>query len=222
MTLKIARFNMIEQQIRPWNVLNHGLLELLGKVRREDFVPTAYKEMAFMDIEIPLGGVGQSNGQSMLAPRLEARLVQSLELEASHKVLEIGAGSGFMAALLGHLAHRVVSLENNTELVAFANANLRRAGLTNVTVREVDGAKGLSGEADFDAILLSGSVAAVPQVLLDQLKVGGHLVAVVGDEPIMRAVRYTRDGEKAWRADDLFDTIAPRLSGFDESPRFQF
>ena len=223
MDIERARFNMIEQQIRPWEVLDPAVLELLAVVRREDFVPAAYRAMAFVDTQVPLGDLAA--GQCMLEPRLEARLLQELQVQRHEKVLEIGAGSGFMAALLGHRAQRVVTLECVPALVAMARSNLQRAGVANVTVREVsaaEGAKGLPAEAPFDAILLSGSVAEVPRGLLEQLKVGGRLMAIVGDEPIMRARLFTRTGEAAWSSVDVFDTVAPRLLGFETGSRFTF
>lgn len=217
MNIEQARFNMIEQQIRPWDVLDAGVLSLLAVVRREDFVPPACKALAFMDTEIPLGG-----GQAMLAPRVEARLLQELKVARHEKVLEIGTGSGFMAALLGHKAQRVISLETNADLAAVATANLRRAGVVNVSVLNQDGAEGLASEAPFDVILLSGSVAEVPAALLAQLKVGGRLAAIVGELPVMRAQLVTRVGESDYRTTILFDTVAPRLQGFAQRNAFAF
>jgi len=217
MNIEQARFNMIEQQIRPWDVLDAGVLSLLAVVRREDFVPPACEALAFMDTEIPLAG-----GQAMLAPRVEARLLQEMKVARHEKVLEIGAGSGFMAALLGHKAQRVISLEINAELAAMATANLKRAGVMNVSVLNQDGAAGLPGEAPFDIILLSGSVAEVPAALLAQLKVGGRLAAIVGALPVMRAQLITRVGESDFRTTTLFDTVAPRLQGFAQRNAFAF
>ena len=216
-----ARFNMIEQQIRPWDVLDPAVLSLLAVVRREDFVPSAYRALAFVDTEIPLPVAGGA-AESMLAPKVEARLLQELSIARHETVLEIGAGSGFMAALLAHKARRVIALEIDAGLARMAADNLRRAAVLNATVRELDGAGGLPGEAPFDAILLSGSVAAVPAALLAQLKVGGRLGAVVGQLPIMRAVRITRVGEHSFNSADLFDTVAARLHGFHEPTRFHF
>jgi protein-L-isoaspartate(D-aspartate) O-methyltransferase len=225
MDTELARFNMIEQQIRPWDVLDADVLALLAAVRREDFVPAAYRSMAFVDTEIPLH-TAQGPAQSMLAPRVEARLLQELAVGKHERVLEVGAGSGFMAALLGHQAQQVLSLEIDAELAVFAADNLRRAGSSNVTVRHADGSKGCPGEAPFDVIVLSGSVPQVPASLFDQLKPGGRLVAVVGQLPIMRAVLYTRSAgsptDGAVASVDLFDTVAPRLTGFDEPSRFHF
>ena len=217
MNVEQARFNMIEQQIRPWDVLDQGVLSLLAVVRREDFVPPAYKAMAFVDTELPL-----PHGQSMLAPKVEARLLQELGVHRHERVLEIGAGSGYMAALLGHRAQQVITLEIDRELADFARANLQRDGAANVTVRHADGSKGLPGEGPFDVILLSGSVAEVPPALLDQLKVGGRLAAIVGQQPVMRAMLFTRANERDFSSVAVFDTVAPRLVGFDEPPRFKF
>jgi protein-L-isoaspartate(D-aspartate) O-methyltransferase len=216
MNIEQARFNMIEQQIRPWDVLDQGVLGLLAAVRREDFVPPAHRALAFMDIEVPL-----PEGENMLAPRVEARLLQELQVLRHERVLEVGAGSGFMAALLGHRAQSVVTLEIKEPLVRLATDNLRRAGLGNVTVVKADGARGFAAEAPFDAILLSGSVAKVPSELLGQLKPGGRLVAIEGDEPVMTAVRYARVGEGFVRT-PIVEINTKRLAGFAETPRFQF
>ncbi len=217
MNIEQARFNMIKQQIRPWDVLDAGVLSLLAVVKREDFVPAAFRALAFVDTEVPLPG-----GQQMLVPRVEARLLQELKVARHEKVLEIGTGSGFMAALLGHRAQRVFSLEIEPELVSLATENLKRAGVMNVTVLAQDGAQGLPEEEPFDVILLSGSVAEVPATLLNQLKVGGRLAAIVGDEPVMRAQLISRVGENDFSTRDLFDTVAPRLSGFVAHSAFVF
>ena len=217
MNIEQARFNMIEQQIRPWDVLDQSVLSLLAVVKREDFVPAAYKAMAFVDAEVPLPG-----GQCMLAPKVEARLLQELAVLKHESVLEVGAGSGFMAALLGHKAQQVHTLEIDPALAAMARANLRRAGSVNVTVLQADGAHGLAAEGPFDVIVLSGSVAEVPPALLAQLKLGGRLVAVVGQLPIMRASLTTRSTEHDFSSVELFDTVAQRLSGFEEPSRFKF
>ncbi len=219
MNIEQARFNMIEQQIRPWDVLDSHVLSLLAMLKREDFVPAAYKAMAFADTEVPLGS---EPGQVMLEPKVEARLLQEAQIQRHERVLEIGTGSGFMAALLAHRALSVISLERDGALARQAVANLRRAGVLNASVREQDGAAGLPGDGPFDVIMLSGSVAEVPQTLLDQLKPGGRLLAIVGQEPVMRAVRITRLSATSLQAQDLFDTVAPRLLGFDEPTRFSF
>ena len=221
MNVEQARFNMIEQQIRPWDVLDAHVLELLSIVKREDFVPAALRSLAFVDMEIPLRE-GGARGQVMLPPRVEARLLQDLAVRKHEKVLEVGAGSGYMAALLAHRAQRVITLEIEPELAALARANLQRAGIHNADVRQADGAAGAQADGPFDVILLSGSVAEVPRLMLDQLKVGGRLAAIVGDEPVMRATFVTRTSETAWSSTDPWDTVAPRLLNFPEPSRFQF
>lgn len=216
MNVEQARFNMIEQQIRPWDVLDQSVLSLLAVVKREDFVPAAHRTIAFMDLEIPLPG-----GQVMLAPRLEARLLQELELHRHEKALEIGTGSGFMAALMAHKAQQVVTYEKRPELAAMARENLRNAAVMNVEVRQGDGANGDAARGPWDVIVLSGSVPEIPKALLQQLKVGGRLVAVVGDEPMMRALRVRRASERQFTTEVLFDTVAPRLDGFAQPSTFK-
>ncbi len=158
----------------------------------------------------------------MLAPRVEARLLQQLQVQKHEKVLEIGAGSGYMAALLAHRAQRVISLEIKPALAQLARANLQQAGITNAEVREADGAKDVSVDGPFDVILLSGSVAEVPQALLAQLKTGGRLAAIVGAEPMMRATFVTRTGEASYTTNQPWDTVAPRLLNFPEPSGFTF
>jgi protein-L-isoaspartate(D-aspartate) O-methyltransferase len=217
MNIEKARFNMIEQQIRPWDVLDLGVLSLLAVVKREDFVPPAHRSMVFFDTEVPL-----AQGQFMLAPKLEARLLQAMAPRRHERVLEVGAGSGYMAALLSHKAGQVVTLEIVPELARLASENLRRASVTNVQVVEADGSKALPSSGPFDVIALSGSVAEVPKSLLSQLKVGGRLTAIVGELPVMVGVLITRTGENTYQTTNMFDTVAPRLSGFDEPSRFKF
>ena len=224
MNNELARFNMIEQQIRPWEVLDQNVLSLLSTVRREDFVPPGHRAMAFVDTQVPLID-GEPNGPCMLEPKVEARLLQELQVQRHEKVLEIGAGSGFMAALLAHRAQQVFTLECRPALVHLARENLRHNGIVNATVVQVsaaEGSRGLPAEGPFDVILLSGSVAEVPRALLEQLKPGGRLAAVIGDEPVMRARLFTRAGDSAWSVVDLFVTVAPRLQGFAEQSRFVF
>ena len=223
--LERARFNLIEQQIRPWDVLDLDILALLSRMRREDFVPAARKALAFVDMQVPLlddSDEAMANGWCMLEPKVEARLLQDLKITPADKVLEIGTGSGYMAALLASRAARVVTLELKPELARMARENLQAAGIANVEVREADGAKGLPGEAPFDVILLSGSVAEVPPALLSQLKVGGRLAAITGGEPVMRATFITRTGEGTYTTAQPWDTAAPRLKHFPEPSRFSF
>lgn len=219
MDLNQARFNMIEQQIRPWEVLDPQVLELLAVVRREDFVPLAHQALAFVDMDIP---TGPQPGQVMLAPRVQARLVQDLAVQKTDKVLEIGTGTGFTAALLAHQAAQVLSFEIDADLARQASANLQKAGVSNVQVRHADGSQGAASEGPFDVILLSGSVAEVPRSLLEQLAVGGRLAAIVGEEPMMRATLITRTGENSFVTAQPWDTNAPRLLGFAEPSAFHF
>jgi protein-L-isoaspartate(D-aspartate) O-methyltransferase len=226
MNVEQARFNMIEQQIRPWDVLDSGVLQLLSVVKREDFVPPAHKALAFADMELPLRGNSEEAmrlGQCMLAPRVEARMLQDVAVQPNDKVLEIGTGSGYMAALLAQRAQRVISLEIDPELVTMARDNLQHAGIHNVEVRHADGAKGVPVEGPFDVIVLSGSVAEIPHKLLEHLKRnGGRLMAIVGDAPVMRATLVTRTGEAEYRTTQGWDTVAPRLLSFPEHSRFNF
>lgn len=212
-----ARFNMIEQQIRPWNVGDAAVLDLLSIVKREDFVPLAQKSLAFVDMAIAL-----PNGQSMLPPRVQARLLQDAAVQPTDKVLEIGTGSGYMAALLARQAQRVISLEINPEIADMARTNLQRAGIHNVEVRQADGAQGAAADAPFDVILLGGSVAEVPQALLSQLKIGGRLIAIVGEEPIMHAQLITRTSATNYTSVDKWDDNAPRLNNFPQPSTFKF
>ena len=212
-----ARFNMVEQQIRPWQVLDKAALNVLSNLQRELFVPDAYQALAYTDTEIPLG-----HGQTMVPPRVDARLMHDLHLSGTEKVLEVGTGSGYLTALLAGRAQRVISLEVNPELAATARANLQRAGVTNADVRVADGSQGAAGDAPFDAIVLGGSVAEVPQALLQQLKIGGHLIAIVGTDPVMCTTLLTRTSDANWHSKALWDTTAPRLQGFAEPTRFHF
>ena len=225
LSLSQARFNMIEQQIRPWEVLDARVLALLDRVHREAFVPAAHKSLAFADMELPLNHPAV-DGQAMLAPKVEARLLQDLALKPTDKVLEVGAGSGHMAALLASLAQRVVTIEIDETLARLARENLQKAGIPNAEVRCADAAANgfaaCSDGAPFDAIVLSGSVAEIPPALLALLAPGGRLAAIVGFEPMMRATIVTRTGEAAFQTAQPWDTVAPRLRHFPEPSRFRF
>ena len=221
MNLELARFNMIEQQIRPWEVLDPAVISILGSIRREDFVPPALRALAFVDTQVPLLP-GAPQGACMLEPKIEAKLLQELKIQHHERALEIGAGSGFMAALLARRAAEVTTMEIHPELAAMARANLQRSGFSKVQVVQADGAGGLPSSGPFDVILLSGSVAQVPQALLDQLRVGGRLAAIVGQLPIMQATVFTRSGQNAWSQEVVFETVAPRLQNFPSSPAFKF
>ena len=220
-----ARFNMIEQQIRPWEVLDPVVLDLLDRLPREQFVPAGQKALAYVDMELPLASPAV-DGECMLAPRVEARLLQDLAIHPDDKVLEIGAGSGYMAALLASLASRVVSLEINESLARMARENLQRAGITNADVRVADacanGFAACAAEAPWNVIVLSGSVAEVPPALLSLLAPGGRLGAIVGEEPVMRATIITRVGDTSFQTAQPWDTVAPRLRNLPQASRFRF
>ena len=215
--LEQSRFNMIEQQIRTWEVLDPVVLTLLKDVPREDFVPPHYLGLAFADLEIPIG-----HGQMMLSPKMEARIVQSLNLKNTDKVLEIGTGSGYMTALLAKLAQQVVSVDCVPELTATARKNLERHNITNVTLEVGDAAHGWTANAPYDVIVLTGSVPVLPEGLQEQLTIGGRLFAVVGEAPVMEATLIRRVADQAFRSDVLFETCVPELTGAPQPERFSF
>jgi protein-L-isoaspartate(D-aspartate) O-methyltransferase len=221
MNTEKARFNMIEQQIRPWEVLDPGVLELLGVVKREDFVPEALKELAFADVELPLTAQ-KVRGQVMLAPKIEARMLQELAIKNTDKVLEIGTGSGYMAALLAARAEFVHSVEIDAALADTARANLARAGVVNVSVVTGDGTTGLPEPAPYDVIVISGSLPEVPAALKEQLKVGGRLIAIVGEEPAMSLQLVTRSDEQAFSAVNILETVAAPLQNALRRDKFVF
>lgn len=208
MNIEQARFNMIEQQIRPWEVLDPQVLDLLFVVKREDFAPPAYRSLAFADLEIPLG-----SGQVMLAPKIEAKMLQELGIKKTDKVLEIGTGSGYMAALLAARADHVVTVECRPELAEFAKQNLARSGIANVTVEIGNGANGWAQRGPYDAIVVSGSVPVLPEALLKQLRLGGRLAVVVGEAPVMEAQLITCTSEGVYNTVNLFETVIPPLDG---------
>ncbi len=217
-----ARFNMIEQQIRPWEVLDQTVLDLLSVVKREEFVPAAYRNMAFVDMEIPLNIGDLKTGECMLAPRVEARMLQELAVRNDDLVLEIGAGSGYMAALLAHRARHVTTVEIVPELHALAEDNLRRARIANVNVVQGDGAQGFALGHELDVIVLSGALPFVPDAFLKQLKVGGRLVAFVGEAPVQSAELIKRTGESSFSTVKLFETNVKPLRNVAQHSHFRF
>jgi protein-L-isoaspartate(D-aspartate) O-methyltransferase len=217
MNIEQARFNMIEQQIRPWEVLDPQVLDLLFVVKREDFVPAAYRNLAFADMEIPIG-----SGQVMLAPRVEARLMQELGIRNTDKVLEIGTGSGYMAALLAARADHVITVESRPEIAEFARQNLERAGVANVTIEIGDGANGWAQRGPYDAIVVSGALPSLPDTLLKQLRLGGRLAAIIGEAPVMEAQLVTCSAEGVYNTINLFETVVPALDSGNAIPGFSF
>jgi protein-L-isoaspartate(D-aspartate) O-methyltransferase len=217
MNIEQARFNMIEQQIRPWDVLDQDVLNLLSIVKRENFVPAAYRNIAFADLEIPLAG-----GEHMLFPRVEARVLQELALKKHEVVLEIGAGTGYMAALLAARGRSVLSVEISPELAELAAANLTANGVANAHVVQGDGALGWKESEPYDVICVSGGLPVMPQEFLEQLKIGGRLAAFVGVAPVMKAQIITRVDEKQFRVSDIFETMVAPLKNAVQPARFKF
>jgi protein-L-isoaspartate(D-aspartate) O-methyltransferase len=217
MNFEQARSNMVEQQIRTWEVLDQAVLDLLYVVPREDFAPGAYRTLAFADMEIPIG-----EGEKMMAPKLEARIVQELAPRKTERVLEVGTGSGYLTALLAHRAAHVHSVEIRPLLAAFGRGNLERHGADNVTLETGDAARGWPTRAPYDVIVLTGSTPVLPKALLEQLSPGGRLFAVVGEEPVMVARLVTCSAPGALRSVELFDTLLAPLANAEQPPRFRF
>lgn len=217
MDFEQARFNMIEQQIRPWDVLDPDVLALLAIVKRENFVPAAYKALAFADLRLPIGPQ-----QTMLEPKLEARLLQELGIKNTDTVLEIGTGSGYMTALLAAKAEYVYSIEIDPVLAENAKRNLQRAGVANASVIIGDGAQGWAPHAPYDAIIVSGSLPVLPDSFLKQLKPGGRLIAIIGEAPAMHVTLITRTGDQAFSSVKLFETVVPALMNAEQPEHFVF
>lgn len=217
MNFEQARFNMVEQQIRPWEVLDQDVLDLLMNVKREEFVPTAFKNLAFSEIEIPIG-----HGQVMLKPVIEGKILQALQVKRSETVLEVGAGSGYFAALLAGCSEAVSSIEIEPALVRLARDNLSRFGVENVVVEEGDGAQGWAARGPYDVIVVSGGLPMVPPAMLQQLKPGGRLFAFVGEAPIMKGRLITQVGEGRFSTEDVFETMVPTIRNAQRSDDFRF
>ena len=217
MNFEQARYNMIEQQIRTWEVLDPQVIDLLYAVKREEFVPQAYRLQAFTDTEIPLG-----HGACMLPPKLEAHALQALRLKGTERVLEIGTGSGHMAALLAAHASQVWTIECVAELAASASTTLQRLGIDNVEVIHADGARGWTLQSPYDAIMVSGGLPGVPQELLAQLAIGGRLLVFVGETPLYQAQLITRQDERNYTTTVLFETQVPALQTNELAPTLRF
>ncbi len=217
MNIEQARFNMIEQQIRPWDVLDLEVLGLLSIVKRENFVPAAYRDLAFADLELPLPG-----GHKMLFPRVEARVLQELAVKKHENVLLIGAGSGYLAALFAARAQHVTAVEIDPVVAKLAEDNLRNNGVTNAEVVLGDGSRGWPAKAPYDVICVAGGLPVVPQEMLEQLKTGGRLSAFVGGRPVMKAQIITRIDDKQYRVADVFETYVDHLVNAIEPSRFKF
>lgn len=221
MDFEKARFLMVEQQIRTWEVLDQDVLDLLFAVKREDFVPVAYRSLAFVDMEIPL-----DHQQTMMTPKLEARILQEVAPKSDERVLEIGSGSGYLTALLAKQAESVISIDIFQDFSLAAAAKLARIGVTNVHLKTGDAAESavniLASHETFDVIVLTGSVPMLPKAYLDMLNLDGRLFAVVGDAPAMKATLFTKTGDTAFTTDDLFETVLMPLVNAKQPSRFEF
>jgi protein-L-isoaspartate(D-aspartate) O-methyltransferase len=216
MSVEQARFNMIEQQIRPWEVLDQRVLEVMSTVPREDFVPPRYRQLAFADVAIPLG-----RGQVMMAPKIEARMLQALGVQSIDRVLEVGTGSGFITTCLARLGNTVVSVDILPEFTQAAQRKLSAHGIKNVVLHSGDAALGWGGQR-YDAIAITGSLPTMPERWPQQLTIGGRLFVVVGELPVMEALLIIRLGEHEWATDSLFDTELPPLLNVTRPVVFEF
>jgi len=208
MNIEEARFNMVEQQVRTWDVLDQNVLGLMERAPREAFVPEAFRTLAYADISVPL-----AHGQCMLPPRIEARMLQSLRLDSADRVLEIGTGSGFFTYMLAALAGHVVSVELHPDLLESARLRLEEQG---------DGVAGRASGAPYDVIAMTGSIPILSEQLEQQLSIGGRLFVVVGEAPAMEAMLIERLSESQWRRDELFETVIPPLTGAPSHSQFEF
>jgi protein-L-isoaspartate(D-aspartate) O-methyltransferase len=217
MNVEQARFNMVEQQIRTWEVLDQDVLDLLFRVKREDFAPAAHRDLAFADLEIPLG-----HGEAMMQPKVEARILQELALKPTENVYEVGTGSGYLTALLASRARHVTTVEIHPDLLERATANLRNAGIRNVTLLQGDGAQAPLAESAFDVIVLGGSTPILPQAFLERLAPGGRLFTVLGDAPVMKAVLVRQPVPGSFQPVEIFETMLKPLVNAAQPPRFRF
>jgi protein-L-isoaspartate(D-aspartate) O-methyltransferase len=223
MNVEQARANMVEQQIRTWEVLDQEVLDLLYLVPREEFVPPEHRALAFSDLELPLEeGTKAGPGERMWTPKMEARVLQEVAPKKQDLVLEIGTGSGYLTALLAHRAGHVHTVEINATLAEFGRKNLTRHAVDNVTLHAGDGSRGWPRQAPYDVIVLTGSTPVLPRTLLDSLAPGGRLFAVVGEAPAMAARLVTCSAPGAYRSTDLFETVIAPLVNAEHPPRFRF
>lgn len=211
-----ARFNMVEQQIRPWEVLDQQVLDVIGKIPREQFVPQRYRNLAFADVRIPLG-----HGQVMMNPNVEGRLLQALAITAADNILEIGTGSGYLSACLTQLGNRVISVDIFADFTQAASQTLHKLGIKNINLHTGDAAQGWK-EQRHDVIAVTGSLPSLPKRWRRSLNVGGRLFAIVGESPIMEALLITRMSEDEWTQESLFDTELPSLLSVSKPSTFVF
>ncbi len=217
MNFDVARRTMIESQIRTWDVLDERVLDLIARMPREDFVPKPHRNLAFIDMNIPLG-----HGEVMMAPKLEARLLQELEIDPKDKILEIGTGSGYMTALLASLGRYVETVEILADFTTEAATKLARHGVRNITLEVGDGARGWDRHKPYDVILITGSLPILPEAFRETLAPGGRMIAIVGKSPVMEVKRIQRLDAHSFREDSLFETDLPPLRNAIEPARFVF
>lgn len=214
LNLERARFNMIEQQVRPWDVLDARVLAVLGQVQREHYVGAEHRQLAFADLQLPLG-----HGEFMMKPVIEGRVLQAVEVQPGDSVLEIGTGSGFLTACLARLGREVVSIEQHADLAETARARLQRDGIANAQVHVAEAVQGFEPKREFDVIVLTGAVFALPEKIKNWLKPGGRLFAVIGESPVQQAIVFTRDGSTV-RETSLFETDLAYLTNAAPPKRF--
>ena len=217
MNIEQARFNMIEQQIRPWKVLDPQVLNLLSSIPREQFVPEAYQGLAFADIAIPLG-----NNRFMMHPREEGRLLQAIKPNSNERVLVIGTGTGFLTALLASIAGKVTAIDSNEEFIEATAKNLDALNITNVTLCCSDTNLGYKTNAPYDVIAILGSMQVMSETIKQQLAVGGRMFCIIGKEPTMEALLLNQVRENEWQEEGLFETSVPALENSPEAEQFRF
>ncbi len=217
LNIEQARFNMIEQQIRPWDVLDSKILELMTAIPREAFVPAGYEGLAYADTEIPLG-----QGQVMLSPKVVGRMLQAANIDPLDIALEVGTGSGYLTALLAHGCRQVFSVDIDAKNSAQARKSLDSQGINNVTLEVADAARGWDQSAPYDVIIINGSLPVLPETFQKSLNRGGRLVTIVGDAPVMEAILITRTGDNEWSSESLFETCIPPLINASQPQRFTF
>lgn len=217
LNIEQARFNMIEQQVRPWDVLDPKVLNLMETVAREKFVPAGYEGLAYADTEIPLG-----HGETTLPPRIIGRMLQAVNVDPLDIALEVGTGSGYLAALLAAGCRQVYSVDIHADISAQAQQKLDAQGIKNVTLEVGDASRGWEQHRPYDIIIITGSLPVLPEVFQKSLNRGGRLVAVVGDAPVMEAILITRSGDNEWTRESLFETCIPTLANAPQPQRFTF
>jgi protein-L-isoaspartate(D-aspartate) O-methyltransferase len=215
MNLELARDNMVENQIRTWEVLDPRVLEVLGRLQRENFVPERFREMAFVDAELPLG-----HGEMMLKPVIEGRILQAIAIENGQRVLEVGTGTGFLSACMTALGGEVTSLEQHADLAAMARRNVDKAGFSGIRIDTCDALREFETTATFDCVVLTGAVFALPERVKTWVKPGGRLFAITGESPAMQALLHTRIDANHWQTESLFETDIPYLTHASPPPRF--